>query len=64
MDNFDVERFVADRLGTQVSSLLKTNYLVVKCYIVESKKLFHAANFKEDNLAATSALTEEERAQV
>ena len=54
-----MERFLANRLGTQVSKPLGCEMLV------ESKELFHAENFKEDHLAAvTSALSEEERSQV
>ena len=44
---------------------LAQNHLVVNCYIVESKELFHASNFKEDSLASvTSSLSEVERSQV
>ena len=54
-----MERFLANRLGTQVSKPLGCEMLV------ESKELFHAANFKEDSLASvTSSLSEEERSQV
>ena len=54
-----MERFLANRLGTEVSKPFGCEMLV------ESKELFHASNFKEDSLASvTSSLSEEERSQV
>ena len=52
-----MEKFVADKLGAQVSRLDPST-------CPKPKDLFPAMNFQEENLAATSVLSEEELSQV
>ena len=58
--------FLQVTLGLRYISRLDSKPLRCECeMLVESKELFHAANFKEDSFAAvTSSLSEEERSQV
>ena len=55
--------FLQVTLGLRYISRLDSKPLRCECeMLVESKELFHAANFKEDTL--TSSLSEEEQSQV